>query len=430
MFLENGGDPIDFEGHFKRGAQYKSFLNPQAEFMIGDCIIKHISRYVTVYLLDGDMQRLEDIRNTPIENLKNEYNLRVINDAHPDGYSDVFEIDANGQIVDFRGECQISFRVHTCDNIYTFENTSTFDPNETYVFEWVINGVSHTSTKPYFFPTYYFGPPSLVGPIEVSLTVTGGDCSGTITKTVTPCNANQFLAVQINETTWRFTSDFNNTTPTYLPLPPPFTLTWDYGDGSQVTTQESTSAFLAPIWVQPYSVTHTFPAGFAEYEVTLTISHDRYDCSGESSMTVNAGCEGFRDIDEKEEHKNSDSNWQRKIISKHSTESEMGEMYLNLETESWEWKANWAGFVNWRLDKVDSLYVGYEGSIKDNCLVDVLPGGTRHYYNANSRKWSPPTGISYHNAVIADGRLYSVHAIFYGSSVTNNISPPNYFFSE
>jgi PKD repeat protein len=356
-FFNTGGQPENFKKHFIPDPTMKTLLNPQGEVMIGKHIFKHLNPFMTAIITDGDLSKLNYVRNTPLVELQNGVNLYIQNWLMPKPTENpifIFENDSS-EPVDFRDACTAKFRVDfsglpantvTPPGFVSFRliNESTsIDPNKSYNYKWYYsypgNQVTVLNTSDFSAPVVFTVKISDF-PITAVLKITG-DCTSLSGETLTFCGSN-FSIVTANGREVTFT-------PSVVPLGSTLSYSWNFGDGSTLTTS-------TPM------VTHFYATGLVtDYTVSLTVTNTTNNCTSTSTSVVAAGCGAIRYADKT---RVSDIGSTRMEVNVNSiTLPALYRTYISSTTTCF--KRNIVG--NWKKRKADTMATGLIGYYYRNC---------------------------------------------------------------
>ena len=291
--LQTDAEIEDFRGSPVYSPELQAMLNDNREVGIGNFIVKFITENKIALIYNRDLTVLEQVRSTPVANLKDGFNLNMltVNDAEV-GANDIFDKDAEGQIRGLTGgACEVKFTATVLDgNKFRFINLSKVNlddcPTIT-AFEWdfgdgtpkVTNGKFQNFEEHTFAGTY---------PYTVTLKILCGECAGqTFSVVITGANpCSSMNTVHLNSTIITGGVDVMFT-PTDL-LPGDVAII-DFGDGSATATLTSTG------------LTHSYPlsADIATYTVVLTVT--RAGCPTPIVITqpISLSCGHFFDKDVK-----------------------------------------------------------------------------------------------------------------------------------
>ena len=234
--LQTSAKIEDFRGSPVYSPELQAMLNDNREVGIGNFIVKFITENKIALIYNRDLTVLEQVRRTPVENLKDGFNLNMltVNDAEV-GANDIFDKDAEGQIRGLTGgDCKIDFSSNLVSgNTFALKNMSlgnfcTFDD---LIFEWNFgDGTSFIGISP---PNHDFNPANY--PYTVTLKALCGECAGkTIKKVINmpnPCADLANITFDMEKKNGGNIIDF-----TVSGLKSGMTATFDFGDQSPITT--------------------------------------------------------------------------------------------------------------------------------------------------------------------------------------------------
>lgn len=284
-FLNQGGNPTLFVGDFLFDPILKAFLNTQHEVKIGTTIFKFYAADQTAIVRGEDWNVLNEIRKKPYSELTTGYNLSlsdVYSTLNKD--SDLFDRDADGNRLELRALCQISFEltnISSDGNTFTFNNTSQLDFPCLGTSNWLWDfgdGTTFTGRNP---PPHSFSS-SLSPEVRLTYLCTKGDA----------CSGNSFTMRVRDQCRANFTTQITqgNVVRVNVVNPiPNMTYTWNFGDGTTGSGARTQ---------------HVYPVnGFNRFNISLTASNPRINCLTTTTLSVQVGCgvangKEARDVDQ------------------------------------------------------------------------------------------------------------------------------------
>lgn len=250
IFLDNGGEPEDFESHFISDPYLQTILNEGLEVKIGAVVYKILDRYRTIIITDGDLGKLDIVRAnpedyTPQENI---FTHDALNPRH-DEICRLYDDEGSPKPL----SCvAIFYAKRVTTNGYEFKSNSQFVSNATYNWDFG-DGTTFTGTGSQgAHPARTFPPNGY--PYTVTLQISGPGCNSSYTRIIPSpgiCFTNLGVIRSMSHGS-TYILEARNVIGNNLQY------TWDLGNGHIHTTSSP-------------SYTFTYPTN-GTYDVVLTVS--------------------------------------------------------------------------------------------------------------------------------------------------------------
>jgi hypothetical protein len=278
--LLSGGEPSTYGQirHFVLDPFRQSFLNEQAEFMIGNVIVKYFDQQNTVYILDGDFSKLEIVRDQKVQGLppSNAINVRVVNCLNPEIINDVFNFGQDGHLIATKPLlCQANFSltmggIANSSVFLLVRNTSIVSSPSIYSLK--VNNVA-ISTPSGGIP-WIISYSNITWPLTLRLTIDGPDEDCFFEKTYSsPCDMFEISGIRVASGTG---SGNVVTVNTNLSMPDA-TYTWSWGDG--------TSNIISTVNTMSHTYTNVSVYDYYQYPISVTINIPNWN-GGSCSKTA------------------------------------------------------------------------------------------------------------------------------------------------
>ena len=348
-FLREGGDPANFRGSFLFNDFLKSMLNQNNEVKIGSRIFKFLDEKNVAIIFNSDFNALQTVRNTPINQLKDFYNVLIWNKYDPEDASlDLFEKDTQGNPIEFAVFCSISFVIKSVSgSTFTFENTSQTEAGFPCGYTWDFGDGTPTfvGDNP---PPHTYAAGKL--PATVKLFAKGKQCgcdkmafSLNISENsgnVPPCNSD--FKVEIK--------NGNVVDVIGLSSAPNTTFTWNFGDGGNGTGKTSQHVYSA--------------SGVSTFTIKLTVAGPSGNCT--TTKTVSAGC-GHKNAKDGDYQNNDDANGKKwRLAANIWCQDNVFGTEIGSSSKSFK---RLAGI--WWQKKADKLWVSIEGDYYEQSTTKV-----------------------------------------------------------
>ncbi len=401
-FLNQGGNPQNFHDHFIVDPYLQTILNEGLEVKIGQIIYKVLDQYRTILITDGDLNKLEIVRNDP-ENYAPQENIFTHNALNPehDDFLKLYDNAGNEKSLFCRARFY-TYPVALNPNQYTFVSNSQFifsqGANVTYTWDF------GDGSSPYIATGYQGAHPPIhtfpAGgyPYTVTLSISGPACNSTFSQVIAnPSSCFAELEAQRSFSHGRtFTFSANNVVGSGLQY------TWDFGNGNVQTTSNP-------------SITYTYPNN-GTYNVVLSVSNGSCNYST-VPLTVKPSCGGFTNAS-KEGWLSFASNSKLRLKAVNYVQNYLWVHSVGAETVCYKKRNN----GNWRRAKIDrvSLVINIDHLTKDNQCTPFT------YYNlTKSSQDSKSVSRNYYPNSTFSSKIIRVEAQDMNSdhSATENLVP-------
>jgi hypothetical protein len=149
----------------------KGVLNEHSAIKIGDRIIRVLPNNNFAVIANSDFEVYESIKNLQLEELRNDFNLRIVNQTN---YSEYFtDYDNEGNVRESKKVIKpLLTTIQIDDNNYAVANKSFIELDQEVLFTWNIGGVNHGDGNHFNGPipndddvTVAYGPADSTSPI-------------------------------------------------------------------------------------------------------------------------------------------------------------------------------------------------------------------------------------------------------------------------
>lgn len=346
-FLSQGGNPSNFQGSFLFNDFLKSLLNQNNEVKIGSRIFKFLDEKNVAIILNSDFDALQTVRNTPINQLKDFYNVLIWNKYDPEDASlDLFEKDTNGSPLEFSVLCGgVAFSIKSVSgSTFTFENTTQSESLCGFTWDFGDGTPVFNGTNP---PPHTYAAGKL--PATVKLSAKGKQCGcdkmafslgvNENSGNIPPCNADFTIEVK----------NGNVVDVTGLSSAPNTTFSWNFGDGGSGNGKTSQHVYSA--------------TGVNTFTITLTVTGLSGTCN--KTKTVSAGC-GFRNAKKSKQEDKDISGRKWRLAANIWCDNSILGTEVGSSSKCFR---RWGGI--WWQKKADKLWVSIEGFYYEQSTTKV-----------------------------------------------------------
>ncbi len=349
-YLNSGGEPKAFQGSFIYDLVLKALLNQNNEVKIGSRIFKFLDERKVAIVLNSDFSALETVRNTPISEQKDFYNVLIYdkNDVD-DNEIELFERDGQGNPREFSNLCIVSANISGVNGLtYTFINTSNVENGCGFKWSFGDGTPDYYGTVPPSH-TYPAGMSSAIASVQATQSP-GQKCSckdQTFTLTINlqgppPCDSKFSVAIS-NGNVVDLVALSNTANTTY---------SWNFGNGSTGSGK---------------SVQYVYSAsGVNTYTITLTETRPDGICSGTKQITLGCGAKNGKEEDD-EDMTVSNRKWRLEGVI--WSQNNVLQNTMGSSSKSYR---RFGGI--WYQKKADKLWVSLEGDYFEQ--VTTIVGGT------------------------------------------------------
>ena len=290
-YLNQGGDPKDYQESFLYDEFLMALLNSKMEVRIGGYYFKFIDDANCAVISDGDYSKVQELDGKTMFQINDRMNVQIINFIDP-GTPDIFEKGSNGDGISMLFPCIPNFNFKKLTgHSWEFENVSFIpwgcknDPTLKFIWDFG-DGTQYEGKNP---PIHTYNANGY--PYTVTLKIKGNCCDKSVSKKID-------IACYVDFDIKHFNSIFGgypNGNGVYFiikkPAPDLYNYHWDFGDGETFDGHTNTNNFG---WVS-----HLYEVSADDsYTVCLTITAKDGSCSQTICKRVFVGCGHVYAIDD------------------------------------------------------------------------------------------------------------------------------------